>query len=71
VWGGSAPSGVHYGYATFHEAAPICLMRLWFEPQMRRQGGLSAIWPTWRERYGDFEVSSPSPGMQAFLVKHD
>ena len=46
------------------------LQRVWVRPELRRQGLLSAVWPTWRNRYGDFHVTAPSTAMQAFLAAH-
>ena len=66
------------GYALFTRW-PDCwqLDRVWIRPALRRRGLLSAAWPVWRERYGDFIERSESvyatepasDGMQAFLAK--
>jgi len=44
------------------------LTRIWMRPALRRRGLLSAAWPRWRERYGEFRVERPlSPSMAAFV----
>ncbi len=57
------------GYATFLGGPPLTLMRVWFRPELRRQGLLEAQWPAFRERYGAFKVNQPLPAMRSFLAK--
>ena len=43
---------------------------VWFHPYYRRQGILSALWPWFREHFGDFKVERPlSDAMNSFLAK--
>jgi hypothetical protein len=44
------------------------LRHLDFAPSMLRGGRLPAVWPMWRERYGDFGVDRPSEPMKGFLA---
>lgn len=62
------------GYATFEHCVRLprlarfwMLKRVWLEPRMRRRGLLTAAWPLWLERYGEFEVANPNEAMQEFL----
>jgi hypothetical protein len=53
-------------------SAGLALSWLWLHPYCRRQGLLSAAWPYFCERFGDFQVEPPlSPAMEAFLAKVD
>jgi hypothetical protein len=53
-------------------AKPWTLGWAWFHPYSRRQGHLTAAWPYFRERFGDFIVQPPlSEAMRAFLEKTD
>jgi hypothetical protein len=50
----------------------LALAWLWLHPYFRCKGVLSATWPYFRSRLGDFQVEGPlSPAMAAFLTKHD
>jgi hypothetical protein len=63
-------SSVFAGYATFSRAGRGWdLDRVWFRQSSRRRGLLSAVWPLWQERYGDFAVSSPNAAMRGFLAR--
>jgi len=44
------------------------LLRVWLRPGLRRRGLLTAAWPLWRDRYGDFDVAAPAAAMRAFLI---
>jgi hypothetical protein len=64
------PSSVFAGYATFTGYADDwSLLRIWLRPVSRRGGLLTAVWPTWQERYGDFSVVRPSEAMHKFLLR--
>jgi hypothetical protein len=43
------------------------LRRVWLTKDLRRHGLVSAAWPLWRDRYGEFKVSAPNASMKAFL----
>ncbi len=45
------------------------LHRIWFRKELRGKGLLSAVWPVWLERYGEFKVTAPNESMQAFLAQ--
>ena len=66
----SAPSSFFGGYAllTNKPLGDWILDRVWLRPEARRLGLMSAIWPEWRERYGNFAVNAPNEAMQAFLM---
>ena len=60
------------GFANFRPGSaalgrPPELTHVWMRRSARRQGHLRAIWPTWRELYGDFRVSAPNDAMSAAL----
>lgn len=65
------------GYASFHRGVRLplpgerywMLDRVWLRPELRRRGLLTAVWPEWLERYGNFEVAAPNSEMRAFLAK--
>jgi hypothetical protein len=64
------PSSIFAGYATFDGyGRHWSLVQVWLRPSLRHAGLLTAVWPLWHERYGDFEVVLPSQPMQAFLAK--
>jgi hypothetical protein len=53
-------------------SAGLALAFCWLHPYCRRQGVLSASWPHFCERLGDFVVERPlSPAMEGFLRKVD
>jgi hypothetical protein len=71
VWGADAPWGIQYGFGVFDRPdvwSQWALKQVYFAPSMLRGGRLPAVWPMWRERYGDFGVERPSETMQAFLA---
>jgi hypothetical protein len=71
VWGAGPPWGVQYGFGVFDRPdmwSEWDLRQLHFAPSMLRGGRLPAVWPKWRERYGDFGVDRPSAPMMGFLA---
>lgn len=71
VWGADPPWGIQYGFSVFDRVdawSEWALRQLDFAPSMMRGGRLPAVWPMWRERYGDFGVDRPSEAMLAFLA---
>jgi hypothetical protein len=70
IWGGEPPWGIQYGFGVFDRPdvwSEWALKQVHFAPSMLRGGRLPAVWPMWRERYGDFGVERPSETIQAFL----
>jgi hypothetical protein len=70
VWGAEPPWEVQYGLGVFDRSdmwSEWDLRQLHFAPSMLRGGRLPAVWPMWRERYGDFGVDRPSEHMMGFL----
>lgn len=60
---------VAFGAAGFSFDPPWTLTWAWFHPFMRRKGYFSAMWPTFRERYGTFPIEEPlSDSMEAFVA---
>jgi hypothetical protein len=71
VWGADPPWRSQYGFGVFDrpdEWSEWTLSQLRFAPSMLRGGHLPAVWPKWRERYGDFGVYRPSEAMLLFLA---
>jgi hypothetical protein len=57
------------GYTVFYrDEDGWRLATVWLHPYVRREGLLTAAWPTFQARYGSFWVETPwSPAMDAFL----
>jgi hypothetical protein len=71
IWGADPPWGDQYGFGVFDRSdvsSAWDLRHLHFAPSMLRGGRLPAVWPMWRERYGDFGVDRPSEPMKGFLA---
>jgi hypothetical protein len=60
-----------YGACCFRKrTSGWALAWVWFHPYERSRGHLSAMWPDFRAKYGDFYVEQPlSRSMRSFLSK--
>jgi hypothetical protein len=48
----------------------VLMLWVWLHPYYRGKGKLGAVWPYFRQRYGQFELDRPlSPAMVAFLTR--
>src|SRR5947199_10091197 len=51
---GSRPARSGFRSDAFTDAEKWPLDRVWLRREFRRRGYLTAVWPLWRSRYGDF-----------------
>lgn len=70
-----APGSTVIGATCFrrrwYSGEPVWVLQwIWLHPYVRRHGHLTAYWPYFKARFGDFAVSAPlSDTMQTFLTK--
>lgn len=69
---GKLPTGTIVGACAFaFRQERWSLDWIWVIPSMRRHGVLLNRWPTFLERYGDFDIEHPlSDAMEAFVYQH-
>jgi hypothetical protein len=69
---GELPQGTIIGACAFScRQMRWSLDWIWIIPSMRRRGTLLNRWPTFLERYGDFDIEHPLSGaMEAFVRRH-